>query len=139
PGTFSPREKGGLPSPPGRGVGGEGRLRARRQSAREASGIVGALRAVTTKGLEPDCKIDGIASKATFREHDGDFARGSCFPFAGGVDHHARKPRRQREAGDCAALVGDASVAVDGADLSQERASLLERGARRRIEKGELR
>ena len=68
----------------------------RRKSTREASGVVSALRAVTTKGLKADGKIDGIAAKAAFREQDGDFGRDPPFTCAGGVDHHAREPRRQR-------------------------------------------
>ena len=43
------------------------------------------------------------------------------------------------ETRDRAALLGDASVAVDGADLRQERAGFLQRDARGRIEKGKRR
>ena len=136
-----PKGEGGRALLP-RGEGGrrpdEG-LRPLRQPARQASRVVGARRAVATEGLEPGRKIDRIAAKPAFGQHDGDFARDSSFTCAGGVDHHARETRRQRKARDRAALVGDAPVAVEGADLRQERAGFLERGARRRIEKGELR
>ena len=43
--------------------------------------------------------------------------------FAGalgrGIDHHARKPRRQRQRAQLAAFVGDAAVGVDGAAARQ--------------------
>ena len=47
------------------------------------------------------------------------------------VDDHAREPRRQRQARDRAAFVGDAAVAIDGADRGQKRPRLLQRGERR--------
>ena len=158
-GHLLPREKGSLclPTSPDprlstgygrgrsllpRGEGGrrpdEG-LRPRRQSARQAPRVVGARRAIATEGLEPGRKIDRIAAESAFGQHHGDFARDPRFASARGVDHHARETRRQRKARDRAAFIGDASVAVEGADLRQERARLLERGARGRIEKGKLR
>ena len=96
------------------------------------------MRAVAAKGLKADRKIDRIAAESAFGQHDGDFGRDRSFTCARGVDHHAREARRQREARDCATFLGDASVAVDGADLSQQRPRLLERGARGRIEKRKL-
>src|ERR1700722_11899631 len=137
PATFSPGEKGSLCSPQmasgkvpfprwaiwsgghallPRGEGGrrpdEGGLCSRRQPSRETSRVVGALRAVATKGLEPGRKINRIASETAFGQQDGDFARGSCFAFASGADHRVRETRRQRKARDRAALLGDASIAV---------------------------
>ncbi len=40
------------------------------------------------------------------------------------IDHHAREPRRQRQLPQRPALVGDAAVAVDRAELAQQRARL---------------
>ena len=114
-------------------------LRPLRQPARQAPSILSTRRTVTTKGVEPDCKIDRIAAKPAFRQQDGDFARDPSFACAGGVDHHARKARRQRQARDRAAFVGNAPIAVYRADVAQERQRLLERGARGRVEKSKLR
>ena len=141
PPTPSPRGRGeSALLPPGEG----GRrpdegLRPLRQPTRQAPSILGTLRTVTTEGVEPDRKIDRIAAKPAFREQDGDFARDPSFACAGGVDHHARKARRQREARDRAAFVGNAPIAVYRADVAQERQRLLERGARGRVEKSKLR
>ena len=96
-------------------------------------------RAVAAEGREPDREIDRIAAEPAFGQHDGDFARDSSFALARGVDHHAREARRQRQARDRAALVGDAAVAVERADRRQQRARFLQRGARRRIEEGKRR
>ena len=131
------RERRARPSPSGEGGRrpDEGGVRPPSQSSREAPGIIGPLRAVAPEGSEPGSKIDGIATKSTFSKHDSDFARHPRVALAGGVDHHASETRRQRKARNRAAFLGNAPVAVDGADRRQERARLLYRGARGRIEK----
>ena len=53
------------------------------------------------------------------------------------VDHHARETWRQRKARDRPAFVGDASVAVDGADPGQKRLGFHQRATRRGIEEAE--
>ena len=48
-------------------------------------------------------------------------AAASAAPSARRIDHHARKPRRQRQPPQMPALVGDAAVAVDGAEFGEQR------------------
>ena len=83
-----------------------------RQSAGQAPRVFSTRRAIAAEGLKPGRNIGRIAAEAAFGQQDGDFARHSSFTFAYGVDHHAREARRQRKAGDRAALLGDASIAV---------------------------
>ncbi len=113
-------------------------LRSRRQSARQASCVFGALRAIAAEGLDPGRKIDGVSTKSAFGQHDRYFARDSAFARSRGVDDHPRETRRQREADDRAPLLGDAAVAVDGADRGQKRLRLPQRRARRGIEESEF-
>ena len=54
-----------------------------------------------------------------------------------GIDHHAGKPRRQRQPPQLPAFIGDAAVAVDGAEFGEQRFCLGQRRSRRRIEEGE--
>jgi hypothetical protein len=75
----------------GRGAAG---FRFRRQPAREASGVVRALRAVTAERLDARRKIDSVPAKPAFNQDNGKFARGRRFAAARGVDHHAREARR---------------------------------------------
>jgi hypothetical protein len=86
------------------------------------------------KGLEPGRKIDRVAAETALGQYDGDLASRPCVACARGVDDHAREARRQREAGDRAALVGDTARAVERADRRQQRARFDERGAWRGIE-----
>ena len=121
-----------------RECGGEGGLRPRRQSARQAPRVLGALRAVAPESLDAGREIDRVAAEPAFGQDDSDFARNFRFARASGVDDHARETRRQREARDRAAFVGDAAVAIESADRGQKRLRFPERGARRGIEEGEL-
>ena len=59
-------------------------------------------------------------------------------PCSRGIDHHAGEPRRQRQPPQMSPFVGDAAVAVDGAELGEQRLRLGKRRPRRRIEEGEL-
>ena len=84
-------------------------------------------------------EIDVVAAEAALAEHGRDLGGEFGLPRRGGVHHHAREPRRQRQPPQLAAFVGDAAVAVDGAELDQQRPRLGKRRARRRIEEGERR
>ena len=99
----------------------------------------GPLRAVAAEGLEPAREIDRVAAEPALGQHDRDLARHPRVARARGIDDHPREPRRQRQAGNRAALVGDAAVAVERADCGQKRPRFGERGARRGIEEGERR
>ena len=118
---------------------GEEGCRARAASAsREPPRVVRPLGTVAAEGLEPAREIDRVAAEAALGQQDRDLARRPRVALARGVDDHAREARRQREAGDRAALVGDAALAVDRAEGREQRARFGERAARRGIEKGEL-
>jgi hypothetical protein len=55
------------------------------------------------------------------------------------IDDHPRQPRRQRQSGDGAALLGEAAALVERAERGKEAARLSESGRGRRIQKGERR
>jgi len=125
-------------SPCGSGARGES-ARARRQIARQAPRVLGARRAVAAEILDPLRQVDCVAAEAAFGEDDGEFGGERRRADARRGDQHARQPRRQRQAGDGLAFVADLAVGVERAERSKQRARLLERGARRRIEKPEPR
>ena len=83
-------------------------------------------------------QIDVVAAKTAFGENGGDVCGQRTRAFGRGIDHHARKPRWQRERAQFPALVGDAAVRVDSAKLNEECPRFAERGLRWRIEKGEF-
>ncbi len=120
------RERGRIPSPAcgrrWRGAPDEGLARPSRKAFRQTLRLFGALRPVAAERLEPAREIDRVAAESALGQHDRDFARRPRFARARGVDDHARQPRRQREARDGAAFVGDAALAVDGADGDEQRA-----------------
>ena len=60
-------------------------------------------------------------------------------PLRRGIHHHAGEPRRQRQSAKLAALVGDAALRVDRAELDQQRLGFGQRARGRRIEKRERR
>ena len=88
---------------------------------REPPCVVGPLRAVAAEGLEPARKIDQVAAEPALGQHDRDLAGSPRVAGARGVDDHPRQARRQREAGNRAALVGDPALAVERGDRRQER------------------
>ncbi len=134
----SPRgRRGALPSPSGRGVGGEGLRRLARQPPRQPPGVVRPLRTVAAEGLEAGREVDGVTAEPALGDDDRDLAGRPRVARARRVDRDAGKTRRQREARDRAAFVGDAALCVDRADRPQKGAGLGERRPRRRIEKGE--
>jgi hypothetical protein len=79
-----------------------------------------------------------VAAEAAFADQGGDLGGEQHGAFGGGIDHHARKPRRQRQPAQLSPLLGDAAVAFDGAEFGQQRLGLGEHRARRRIEEGEV-
>ena len=104
-------------------------LRDLRPAPRHAAGLLGAARAVAAQRVEPVAQVDIIAAEAALGEHRGDLGGDAAGAFAAGIDHHAREPRRQRQAVERLALGGDAAGAVDGAEVGEQRARLAERGA----------
>ena len=113
-------------SPSGRG-GAEGVRARRRQPPREPPRVLGPRRAVAAEGLEPGRKIDRVAAEPALGQDDRDLARRPRVARPRGVDHHPRQTRRQREAGNRAALVGDAAIAVERANGVEQRLRLGER------------
>ena len=82
--------------------------------------------------------IDVIAAKAALADQHGDLRGRQRGVLRSRIHHHAREPRRQRQAAQLASLFGDAAVAVDGAEFAEQGFGLGECRARRRIEEGEL-
>ena len=95
-------------------------------------------RAVAAKSIEPMRQVHVVAGKAALADQDRDFGGRQRRAFVGGVDDHAREPRRQRQLPQLSSLVGDAAVAIDSAKLGQQRFRFGERRTRRRIEEREL-
>ena len=60
-------------------------------------------------------------------------------PLSPAAQHHAGEPRRQGQVAQAAAHLGDAPLAVERAELPQQRPRLLQGRSRRRIEEGERR
>ncbi len=92
-------------------------------------------RAIAPKLIEAMPQIDVIAAQAAFGENGGDICSEPAGTFDGGVDHHARKPRRQRERAQFTALLGNAAVGVGRTKLNKEGPRFAERRLRWRIEK----
>ena len=87
---------------------------------------------------EPMREVNIVAGKAAFADEDGDLGSRQRGAFGRRVDHHAGEPRRQRQAPQFLAFLGDAAVAVDGAEFGEQGFCLDERRARRRIEEGKI-
>ena len=109
-----------------------------RPALRHGSGVAAAARAVAVQRVEPLAQIDVVAAEPALTDDRGDLRGYKCRAFPRGVDHHAGKPRRQRQPPQMPALIGDAAVGVDGAERGEERIRLGQRRPRRRIEEGEL-
>ncbi len=88
--------------------------------------------------VEPRAQIDVVAAEPALADDRGDLRGYKRRAFPRGVDHHAGKPRRQRQPPQMSALIGDAAVGVDGAERGEQRFRLGQRRPRRRIEEGEL-
>ena len=84
-------------------------------------------------------EVDVVAAEPALGEHRRDVGRKRCGALVGRIDHHAGEARRQRQGAQAAALVGDAAVGVDRAEIAQQRLGLGKRRLRRRIEEGKRR
>ena len=81
-------------------------------------------------------EIDIVAAKPPLGQHRRNVRRQRARALARRIDHHAREPRRQRQAAQRMAFLGDAAV-VERAEFGEQRARLGERAPRRRIEERE--
>ena len=88
-----------------------------RPALRHGAGVAAARRAVAAQRIEALAQIDIVAAEAALADEGGNFRSRQGVTFRAGIDHHARQPRRQRQAPQQLALGGDAAVAVDGAEL----------------------
>ena len=91
------------------------------------------------KPLQALGEIDRVAAEPAFDQQGGEHRRRSGLPEMRGGDDHAREARRQRQGLQRAAVRRDPAVAVERVEARQQRARLLQRGRRRRIEEGEPR
>ncbi len=108
------------------------------EALHELSRIFRPLRAILAKALDPRREIGAIAAEATLGQEHGDFSREPRFARGARIDDHPREPRRQREAADRAAFIRQAALGVDRTEGHEKIFGLIERGLRRRIEKGEV-
>ena len=84
-------------------------------------------------------QVDVVAAEPALGDQRGDLRGMQCGAMlAAASTTMRREPRRQRQPPQVSPFVGDAAVAVDGAEFGEERLCLGERGPRRRIEKREL-
>ena len=122
-------------SSPAYGGGDRPHLRpTRRHSARFAR----ARRAIAAERSKSLTHIDIVAAETALADQRGQFGREGALVRALRVDHHARQARRQRQAAQLPAFVGDTSGRVDSAERNKKRVGFGERRARRRVEEGEL-
>jgi hypothetical protein len=108
-----------------------------RPARRHGARVARAGRAVAAQIVQPMGKIDIVAAKASFADEDGDLGSLSRSAEGRRIDHHAGKPRRQRQAPQFLSFVGDAPV-VEGAERREQGLRLDQRRAWRRIEESEL-
>ena len=93
---------------------------------------------VAAQILQPVGEIDVVAAEAAFADQYGDLGRVERGTERGGIDHHAREPRRQRQQPQFLPFAGDAAVAVDGAEFGEQGFRFRQRRAWRRVEESEL-
>jgi hypothetical protein len=117
-----------LPSPPLPGIV--------RPPPRHRARILRAARAIAAQRLDAVAEIDIVAAEPAFGEHDRDLGGERGFAHGSRVDHHAGKPRRQRQHSQALAVLRDAPLAVDCAELPSNAFASASR-RRRRIEEGE--
>ena len=72
-------------------------MRHLRPALRHPPRVLAAARAVAAELLEPMREIDIVAAEPALGQHRGDVGGERAAPSRGGIDHHAREPRRQRQ------------------------------------------
>ena len=83
-------------------------------------------------------EIDIVTAESALADQHRDFGCVERGAKGRGIDHHARKPRRQRQLPQLLSFIGDAPIGVDGAKLRQQGLCFRERRARRWVEKSKL-
>jgi hypothetical protein len=86
------------------------------------------------QGVDAMREIDVVAAETALGQNDGNFGGQFGVAEARGIDHHARKSRRQRQTPQPSSLIGEPSVTIDGAEREEQCPCLCEGGRRRRIE-----
>jgi len=77
-------------------------------------------------------QIDVVPAKPALGQHRRDIGRQTARAFGCRIDHHAGKPRRQREAAQSLPFLGDAPT-IERAEFGQQRTCFAECAFRRRI------
>ena len=87
--------------------------------------------------IEPEFEVDTVAAEATLGEDGGDFGGLLAGTETMRIHDHAGEPRRQRQRAQALTFISDPAIRIERAKLTQQAARLLQRGRRRRIEKGQ--
>ncbi len=103
-------------------------------SPRQTASGLGPVAALAPEPAQPLLDIDAVAAEALLGEHHREKAGLLRPPFLGGCDRHCRKPHRQRQIADPAALRRQRAAAVDRAELDEQAPRLAQGRLRRRIE-----
>jgi len=106
-----------------------------RPAFRHPPRVLAAARTVAAKLFETMRQVDVVAAEPALGQDRGDIGGALSRAVPRGIDHHARQPGRQRQPAQRAALIGDATLGVDGAELDQQRVGFGQRARRRLIEK----
>ena len=97
-----------------------------------AAGFLGAGGAVAAQAVDAVAQVDIVAAEAALGQHGGDLGGDAAGALPARIDHHAGKPRRQRQAVEELALRRDAAGGVDSAEIGQQLLGFVERGRGRR-------
>src|SRR5262245_21529856 len=82
-------------------------------SLRHCACILGSTGTIATELVKPVAEIDVITTKPAFGQDSSNVGSEHASAFGGRINHHARQSRRQRQVPQLAALVGDATIAID--------------------------